>query len=82
MKILNSLSYFFFLQAASSKLQKEITKESEEYIELQKQLLEKRVELGRIDLDLETVMSLKELVRENTEVLEEMNSLGEDQHGI
>ena len=49
---------------------------------MQKQLLEKRVELGRIDLDLETVMSLKELVRENTEVLEEMNSLGEDQHGI
>ena len=48
---------------------------------MQKQLLEKRVELGRIDLDIETVESLKAMMRENTRVLEEMNSLGEDQHG-
>ena len=71
----------FFGQAASSNLQREIAKETEEYIELQKQLLEKRVELGRIDLDLETVEALKKLVRENTFVLEEMNKMGEDQHG-
>jgi len=69
------------LEAASSNLQREIAKETEEYIELQKQLLEKRVELGRIDLDLETVETLKKLVRENTFVLEEMNKMGEDQHG-
>jgi len=69
------------IEAASSNLQEEIAKETEEYIELQKQLLEKRVELGSIDLDLETVETLKKLVRENTFVLEEMNKMGEDQHG-
>ena len=48
---------------------------------MMKLLVEKRVELGRIDMDLETAESLQEMTKRNTKVLEDIFSSGEDQHG-
>jgi len=66
------------LQAASSSLKDAQQREIEEYTDLQQRLIEQRVQLGRIDMDIETANMLKNYVKEQKRVILDLSSMTED----
>ena len=56
-------------------------KEIEEYTDLQQRLIEQRVQLGRIDMDIETANMLKNYVKEQKRVILDLSSMTEDANG-